>query len=723
MIRLERGPMPAYFDNDELLGLQGKVHAFFSRPARLRAQEKFDFERPMFGFVSELRRISADRFPPKCAYCESPLRSPDVDAFRPHRHATNLDGSIDDDHYWWLAFDWGNYLPACPVCKRLKGARFPVHGPRAAVGSRGDRLKSERRLLLDPCEDHPEEVLLFLDDGRVSSEDERGRVTIDVLDLNRSALIEARLSHLRLFLAMLPAFDRAHGPIEKVGMLNATAIDKPFAAMRRQYAKAWALDVLRRIPELESDLRPILAYKSAFQFSLFERRPEITKASTGLSSRIAASESFSVEEPGLSTDYYRKTRFIERIELKNIRVFESLDLSLPVASGERGAWYMLLGENGSGKSSILQAVACALAGQAGAKRLGIRPSDLLRRGAAKGEVRVHVSGLSTPVTMVLRRRDDSIAITPSTPKVMTLAYGATRLLSSGKAAKRDTRIHVKNLFDPHAVLNDGHPWLFDAPKAEFDRYARALSSLLPRSDGVRFRRRNGRIHVEAPGIRDTLDGMSSGYQAVLALAIDIISVMRLGWQDMATAEGIVLIDEVDAHLHPRWKMRIVQRLREVFPRMQFIATSHEPLTLSGLERDEVAVLKRDLDGKVRALTSVDADFPSPKLMRIDQLLTSDFFGLNTTEGFEVDALFDEYYGLLAVRERDPLQTQRLAELRGMLERDQRLGLTPREQIVYAAADRFLAERKTEQAGLSSDVRDAALHRLQRLWSDDAGGEA
>ena len=244
-----------------------------------------------------------------------------------------------------------------------------------------------------------------------------------------------------------------------------------------------------------------------------------------------------------------------------------------------------------------------------------------------------------------------------------------------------------------------------------------MSALLPRADGAKFTRRAGRIYVETPGIKDTLDTLSSGYQAVLALALDIMSVMRLGWKDMASAEGIVLIDEVDAHLHPRWKMRIVQRLREVFPRMQFIATSHEPLTLRGLEREEVAVLKRALNGTVGAITSDSADFPSPKLMRVDQLLTSELFGLNSTEDLAIDTLFEEYYKLLAARTRTTAEDVRLDELRTQLEDGRQLGLTPRERLVFRAADAMIAQSKANFEALPEADKQAAEQHLQALWAE------
>ena len=85
--------------------------------------------------------------------------------------------------------------------------------------------------------------------------------------------------------------------------------------------------------------------------------------------------------------------------------------------------------------------------------------------------------------------------------------------------------------------------------------------------------------------------MSDGYRAVIAIACDLMAGAGIGLSDMVNATGIVLIDELGAHLHPRWKMQITGTLREVFPSMQFIVTTHEPLCLRGLVENEVIAVR------------------------------------------------------------------------------------------------------------------------------------
>ena len=70
---------------------------------------------------------------------------------------------------------------------------------------------------------------------------------------------------------------------------------------------------------------------------------------------------------------------------------------------------------------------------------------------------------------------------------------------------------------------------------------------------------------------------SDGYLSVLTMVIDILAGLPFSMLDKTNATGIVLLDEIDAHLHPSWKMTIVSDLRSSFPSIKFIATTHEPL--------------------------------------------------------------------------------------------------------------------------------------------------
>lgn len=153
----------------------------------------------------------------KCAYCEAMLtdvvRKGDVEHYRPKGRVRDERGNIvrtanaagvDEDHpgYYWLAYDWRNLLPACPACNRRacdtpsgqqtgKGEIFPTLDGWWAT--KPEDIDKEQPALLNPYFDDPNEHLVFdVSTGIVGYKTRRGKITIQVLGLNRDGLPEAR---------------------------------------------------------------------------------------------------------------------------------------------------------------------------------------------------------------------------------------------------------------------------------------------------------------------------------------------------------------------------------------------------------------------------------------------------------------------------------------------------------------------------------------------------
>jgi len=129
--------------------------------------------------------------------------------------------------------------------------------------------------------------------------------------------------------------------------------------------------------------------------------------------------------------------------------------------------------------------------------------------------------------------------------------------------------------------------------------------------------------------------LSQGYQAVISLVADIIGNVWLeagSEVELDDMEGIVLVDELDLHLHPTWQTEIVAGLRAAFPAMQFIVTTHSPLVLAGCRAEEVWVLKQDDEtGNVTANPSTVA----PMLLTGSEL-NRDFFGVGRASAMSED---------------------------------------------------------------------------------------
>jgi uncharacterized protein (TIGR02646 family) len=721
---------PAALDSKAARSASERARVFFERPVKQRGQETFAFDDAVLadpGVRSALVSTCAG----KCAYCETPLAEQAmlVDRFRPASGALALDGTLSPDHYWWLAYAWENLYPSCAECQSLKGARFPVRGERAVPGTTGEALRDERPLLLEPRHDDPEQHLVYAEDGSVASPTEEGRATIEILGLNRAQLLASRSDALA---QVRREWEETSAQMASKAGLDPLAFDRlfdrsvPFSALRRQFLNAWAQG---RRGELDQALQAAPEGPSSVA-EVAGDLPVVTQAERkrvkGAFDRAqVAQDSYSLAgEANASVDYFRRTRRIERIEVRNFKVIGELDLRPPsLASSTASApWLMLLGENGCGKSSLLQAVALTLMGANERDALGLDARTYVRNGTQSGFVRVHLAGSPEPIELRFSRRSERF-VGGEDPKVILLAYGATRLLPrrGEQAPPMSSLARVRNLFDPFSPIGNSTDWLLSLDDPTFEAIARALKGLLDLESDDRLirNRRAGRVDVEAFGLRVPLEHLSDGYQSVAALATDLMISLLQQWPTVEAAEGTVLIDELGAHLHPRWRMRIVPSLRQVFPRVQFLTSTHDPLCLRGLGDGEVVVVKRDAGGEVVAVT----DLPSVAGLRVDQLLTSEHFGLNSTIDPELDALFAEYYLLKAKPHPTAADRRRLAELTTRLDGLDVLGTTRRERIVYEAADDYLAKAASlGDPGDRLELEEATKRQIREIWENAQRGK-
>ncbi|MEM7482774.1 MAG: retron system putative HNH endonuclease [Acidobacteriota bacterium] len=169
----------------------------------------------------------------KCAYCESRYFAAtpmDVEHYRPKKEVEKWKGEPKRRGYYWLGADWENLLPSCADCNRRRehfdmetGADGPTLGKRAifplldpsARWERHDQDNDEVPLLLNPCDDAPEQLFQFDELGLVTpkagiSADEKERVeaSIEIYGLNRPGLVQERLATLRLLQHKMAVIDR-----------------------------------------------------------------------------------------------------------------------------------------------------------------------------------------------------------------------------------------------------------------------------------------------------------------------------------------------------------------------------------------------------------------------------------------------------------------------------------------------------------------------------------
>ncbi|NVZ66727.1 AAA family ATPase [Pseudomonas gingeri] len=218
---------------------------------------------------------------------------------------------------------------------------------------------------------------------------------------------------------------------------------------------------------------------------------------------------------------------------------------------------------------------------------------------------------------------------------------------------------------------------------------------------------------------------SSGYRSILAMVCDIMQGLMNRdvnpfFDTLATAQAIVLIDEVEAHLHPRWKIQIMRALRSALPKVTFIATTHDPLCLRGMQAHEVIVMHRvarDCDPQTQLPVMVEqlVELPDVSQLTIEQLLTSDFFSLTSTDQPGTERELARFADILAAREQNEPLNEAQLKAWARFERDISdalpVGSTEVQRLVQEAVVEYLKNRRQASSARLGELRSASRQRI------------
>ncbi len=400
--------------------------------------------------------------------------------------------------------------------------------------------------------------------------------------------------------------------------------------------------------------------------------------------------------------------WVEAFSLENIKCFDSQTIVLGTAKSKY-KWVTLLGENGGGKSTVLQALALLLAGPEGANQL-TKPGGWLKDESTPGKIgaKIH-QGANDPGLFGGNQREHTvfsyeylitgtqpIAIgkgknekTYNTPtilegedKVKRLSWlRENALLPKGKgwfaagygAFRRLTRktgqINLPAMQTPERFTNFISQFEEDEPLTAFEQWLlyldvlilrnsdngkraekqrdtaiEAINSLLPEGTTYGGIDENLKIWFSVGGITVPTPGLADGYRSVLALAGDLIWRLIEAFPESKTPlkeEGVVLIDELDIHLHPVWQRNIAGWLQTVFPNLQFIVATHSPLIAAGAGQEAVTYrLQQDSGGAVTCTEVKNIAFED-----VDTILQGDAFGLVSTYSPTAERAMEDYLTL------------------------------------------------------------------------------
>lgn len=360
---------------------------------------------------------------------------------------------------------------------------------------------------------------------------------------------------------------------------------------------------------------------------------------------------------------------------------------------------VLLGDNGLGKTTVLRAVALAILGPLLSGSSGYVPDGLVRKQPASrnGKLNLEKTGptsvtadliattgeknskkspwampdrfsLITQVRKLKTIEQLKWSIVPpeaqeaaeqmqfddESPAFFIVGYGATRRVEASsrvdESARQKSRLRryerVAGLFEDHLSLMPLSYWLPSFAEENPGRYAQVLgliNDLLPDSCRIQDSASLtplGREHLfEMNGTVLPFRALSDGFKAYIGWIGDMLFHICQGvasGQKLRQTRGVVMVDEIDLHLHPEWQRTVVPTLAAALPNVQFIFTTHSPLVVGSLTSDNLFVLDHKNDSTIIKRLPEKVYGKSS-----EQILLSPYFGLESTRSDETSIELNE----------------------------------------------------------------------------------
>ena len=201
-----------------------------------------------------------------------------------------------------------------------------------------------------------------------------------------------------------------------------------------------------------------------------------------------------------------------------------------------------------------------------------------------------------------------------------------------------------------------------------DAVRAALKDLLPGVLLTRIDREQRELIFATPDGELPLDQLSEGYQNMAAWCGDLLYRITEVYKDYKaplSARGLLLIDEIDLHLHPVWQRVLREFLNRKLPHFQIFATTHSPLTAQQAGEGELFFLQRE--ARKGGPANLEPYPGAPNKLLLHQLLLSPAFGLTSLDSKKVEDMKGEYRSLKARKSKLPAaEKRRLGELRDEL---------------------------------------------------------
>lgn len=363
--------------------------------------------------------------------------------------------------------------------------------------------------------------------------------------------------------------------------------------------------------------------------------------------------------------------FLKKLTLENFKCLNNIVLSFEKSKEVNRKWTLIIGENGTGKSNLLKAIALVTSGSNALGELMGNSDSWITNDkdhctiyaeleTKKGEVREITLKFNRGdnFSQIISNNRESLhlidnAIENAERNYFVVAYGASRRLSNEvfsnfEKSRNGRSLNVRNLFDNSSTLNPLTAWIIDLDYRQGEDglsiVKDALADFLPdisfhsidkEKKQVLFKTKDGIIPLEL---------LSDGYQNMAAWIGDLLFRITEAFRDYnkpLEARGLLLMDEIDLHLHPKWQRRLLGFISEKLPNFQIVASTHSPLAAQQSSEGELFTLKRNSSDLIELIPFIG----SPRELLISQLLMTPAFGLETDESVEIHQTKKEYIEL------------------------------------------------------------------------------
>ncbi|MGK7879187.1 MAG: AAA family ATPase [Crocosphaera sp.] len=383
---------------------------------------------------------------------------------------------------------------------------------------------------------------------------------------------------------------------------------------------------------------------------------------------------------------------IQQLTLTNYRAARSLIINLHPRLN------VLVGVNGAGKSTILDAVATMLSWtinrirRAGTSGQPISEEDITNS-KSFGSIELNSSHLQQNISWRLSKSRKGHGYPPN-PSSLIVLNEYTKLIQSEIASQPTQanlpifvhypvnravvdiplRIRKKHTFDQLSAYENAltsganfrtffewfreredleneqrkyqdaevKPEDYCFPDPQLEAVRNALHKVLPSFSNLTVRRNPLRMEIKKNGQTFKVNQLSDGEKCLIAMISDLarrLAIANPSNDDPLTGEGIILIDEIDLHLHPKWQRMIVPQLVKVFPNCQFLLSTHSPHVLTHVHPENIFLLKQIND-------NIEVEQPSESYGKNVDRILQDLMELDTTRPYEVESNLHNIYEII-----------------------------------------------------------------------------